>query len=329
MRRRSCASTSLKPRSRAPEGAPLDLGATAAYAYDLPDELIARAPADPPDAARLLAVGPDAPEHRTFADFPSLLRKGDVLVINETRVIRCLRLFGISGRASRAGARRRSYCSGPRDQPRFASEARRWRALVRPGRKLPPGARVALGDNGVVTVVAAAEGGVREVELDLRARLVDVLVRHGEMPLPPYVGPGTAERAARYQTIFARVPGSVAAPTASLHFTAQTRCMALHERGVIVVPLTLDVGLGTFAPIAAARIAEHEMHGEHFSIPPETAAAVGAARREGRRVVAAGTTVLRALESAADDDGAVRGPARQKRTSSCARASASARSTCC
>jgi S-adenosylmethionine:tRNA ribosyltransferase-isomerase len=300
MRRRSCASTSLKPRSRAPEGAPLDLGATAAYAYDLPDELIARAPADPPDAARLLVVGPGAPEHRTFADFPSLLRKGDVLVINETRVIRA-RLFGtrVPGRG-----KAEILLLRPADRPRFASEARRWRALVRPGRKLPPGARVALGDDGVVTVVAAAEGGVREVELDLRAPLEDVLERHGELPLPPYVGPGTPERAARYQTIFARVPGSVAAPTASLHFTPRT-LEALRERGVIVVPLTLDVGLGTFAPIAAARIAEHEMHGEHFSIPPQTAAAIGAARREGRRVVAAGTTVLRALESAADDEGAV------------------------
>jgi S-adenosylmethionine:tRNA ribosyltransferase-isomerase len=137
-------------------------------------------------------------------------------------------------------------------------------------------------------------------DADLRALVED----RGEMPLPPYVGPGDAARAARYQTIFARVPGSVAAPTASLHFTADVLA-AVQARGVTIVPLVLDVGLGTFRPMSGELIDAHVMHAERYVVPAATAAAVGRARAAGRRVVAAGTTVVRALESAALANGAV------------------------
>jgi S-adenosylmethionine:tRNA ribosyltransferase-isomerase len=136
------------------------------------------------------------------------------------------------------------------------------------------------------------------VRFDAEVDVGTLLESHGEIPLPPYVGPGDAARSARYQTVFARVPGSVAAPTASLHFTEEILAQ-LRARGVILVPLVLDVGIGTFRPMSGATIDEHVMHAERYAIPPQTAAAIAAAKREGRRVIAAGTTVLRALEGAA------------------------------
>ncbi len=235
-------------------------------------------------------------EHRTFASFPELLRAGDVLVLNETRVVRA-RL-----RARReGGGDAELLLLRPRERAAFDPSAREWLALVRPGRKLRAGARLEAGGAGA-TIVGVLPDGPRIVRFDDGVDVGALLDRQGEVPLPPYVGrrDDDAERAERYQTVFARVPGSVAAPTASLHFTPEV-LRAVEARGVRIVPLVLDVGIGTFRPMAGATIDEHVMHAERYAIPEETAAAIAAARREGRRVVAAGTTVLRALEGAALD----------------------------
>jgi S-adenosylmethionine:tRNA ribosyltransferase-isomerase len=198
----------------------------------------------------------------------------------------------------------------PRAHGAFDPSAREWLALVRPGRKLRAGARLRVGDAGA-TIVEALADGPRVVRFDDGVDVGALLEAHGEVPLPPYVGREArgdmtdAARAERYQTVFARVPGSVAAPTASLHFTHDV-LDAVRARGVVVAPLVLDVGIGTFRPMSGASVDEHVMHAERYAIPAETAAAIAAAKRDGRRVIAAGTTVLRALEGAALRDGAVR-----------------------
>ncbi|HEX3465601.1 MAG TPA: tRNA preQ1(34) S-adenosylmethionine ribosyltransferase-isomerase QueA [Candidatus Elarobacter sp.] len=278
----------------------------AAYDYELPPELLAHEPAERREAARLLVVGPgEALSHRTFAEFPSLLRAGDVLVLNETRVVRA-RLRG----EREGGGAAELLLLRPRAHGAFDPSAREWLALVRPGRKLRVGTRMRFGEAGA-TVTEILPDGPRVVRFDDGVDVGALLESHGEVPLPPYVGirppehggaRGEDPRAERYQTVFARVPGSVAAPTASLHFTAEI-LDALRARGVILAPLVLDVGIGTFRPMSGKTVDEHVMHAERYAIPDETAAAVAAAKREGRRVIAAGTTVLRALEGAALADG--------------------------
>jgi S-adenosylmethionine:tRNA ribosyltransferase-isomerase len=249
-------------------------------------------------------LGPgDTREHRTFAEFPALLCAGDVLVLNETRVVRA-RLRAVREHGGSAEL----LLLRPRAHAAFDPSAREWLALVRPGRKLRAGARLRIGDAGA-TIVEVLADGPRVVRFDDGVDIGTLLESHGEVPLPPYVGDPRgdmtrAARAERYQTVFARVPGSVAAPTASLHFTEEILA-ELRVRGVVLAPLVLDVGIGTFRPMAGATIDEHVMHAERYAIPPETAGAIAAAKREGRRVIAAGTTVLRALEGAALRDGTV------------------------
>jgi S-adenosylmethionine:tRNA ribosyltransferase-isomerase len=280
---------------------PEELRLTAAYRYDLPEDRIAKTPAEPRDASKLLVLAEgNRLEDRVFTDFPSLLRAGDVLVLNETRVIRA-RL-----RATRepGGGAAEVLLLRPVDRERFDPSARRWLALVKPGRRVREGSCLLFGDAGTARVTAVAGDGVREILFDLRVPLETLLELYGELPLPPYVGQGSAERAARYQTVFARVPGSVAAPTASLHFS-QNVLNAIAQRGVTIATVVLDVGLGTFKPIESERIDDHVMHAERYAISPETAAAVNAAKREGRRVIAAGTTVMRTLEAAARNGGEI------------------------
>ncbi|MFN2461238.1 MAG: tRNA preQ1(34) S-adenosylmethionine ribosyltransferase-isomerase QueA [Candidatus Velthaea sp.] len=260
---------------------------------------MARTPAERRDAARLLVLeGAGTPRDRTFAEFPQLLRAGDVLVLNETRVVPA-RL-----RAKRAGGGTAEVLLlRPRDTAGYDTAARDWYALVRPGRRLRAGARLSFGDSAA-TVLEALPDGPRVVRFDDDVDVGTLLERFGEVPLPPYVGLGDAARAARYQTVFARVPGSVAAPTASLHFTHDV-LRAVEARGVKIARLVLDVGIGTFRPMNGECIDDHVMHAERYDIPPETAAAVERARAERRRIVAAGTTVLRALEGAAAASGRV------------------------
>lgn len=268
-----------------------DLRLTAAYDYVLPAELIAQAPAPERDGSRLLVVRGSAREHRVFAEFPQLLEPGDVLVVNETRVIKA-RLVG----RRENGGRAEVLLLRPVADPPFALEAHRWEALVKPGRRLHPGARIAFG-GGAATVESEGPGGMRTIAFDPDVDVAALVERCGAVPLPPYIGTPPEDAQARYQTVFARVPGSVAAPTASLHFTLPL-LEAIRERGVEIVPIVLDVGLGTFRPIAAASLDEHVMHEERFEIPAASADAIAAAKSAGRRIVAAGTTVVRALEGA-------------------------------
>jgi S-adenosylmethionine:tRNA ribosyltransferase-isomerase len=270
-----------------------------AYAYELPEERIARTPAERREDAKLLVLGPGGELHdRTFAAFPEQLRRGDVLVLNETRVIPARLRFARPG-----GGAGELLLLRPADRDAFAFDARTWYALVRPARRLPAGTRLSAGGAGL-TIEAVADDGRRIVRFDEGVDIAELLERAGELPLPPYVGAGDAARAERYQTVFARIPGSVAAPTASLHFTAEVLA-AIAARGVEIVRLTLDVGIGTFRPMREGLLAAHKMHGERYAIDAATAAAVNRAKAEGRRVVAAGTTVVRALEGAALADGIV------------------------
>ncbi|HEV3158109.1 MAG TPA: tRNA preQ1(34) S-adenosylmethionine ribosyltransferase-isomerase QueA [Candidatus Baltobacteraceae bacterium] len=280
----------------------VDLDATQAYGYDLDPRLIASEPVTPADTSRLLVVGMNGElEHRKFFDFPSLLNPGDLLVLNETRVVRA-RLFG---RRQPGGGKVELLLLRPADGSRFTPEARLWLALTRPARRLQPGTEILLDATARARVTACGDEGLRELEFDLAEPMDAFLERCGHVPLPPYIGVGNPTRADRYQTMFARVSGSVAAPTASLHFTDRT-FSDLRARGVEIASIVLDIGLGTFRPIAHERIADHIMHEESFEIPATTADAVLRAQREGRRVIAAGTTVVRALESAALADGGVR-----------------------
>jgi S-adenosylmethionine:tRNA ribosyltransferase-isomerase len=295
----SCRSTFRRQRSATSDArdAAVDLGRTGAYHYDLPPELIAKTPVDPADSARLLVLRADGTlEHRRFVEFPELLAADDLLAINETRVIRAR----LRGRRVPGGGAAEVLLLRPLDHARYAPEARRWEALVRPGRRLREGARIIFGEAGEARVVGVTAEGLREIEFDLRVPFETLLADFGELPLPPYVGPGDAARAARYQTPFARVPGSVAAPTASLHFTPRV-LDGLKARGVELVPVELDVGYGTFKPIEAERLDAHVMHAETYAISEASALALTRAKRDGRRIVAAGTTTLRALESAAID----------------------------
>jgi S-adenosylmethionine:tRNA ribosyltransferase-isomerase len=280
------------------------------FDYDLPAELVAQEPCERRDAARLLvhAIGPDRTEHRSVRDLVELLRPEDLLVVNDTRVLPG-RLFG--RRAS--GGRVELLLLEPLDDAPGAP----WSALVNPARKLHPGEVIALEDGELTLrfLERGVEPGGRpaptwSVELfDAAGGPVDVpaaLERHGHVPLPPYIERAADDPAdrARYQTVYAEVPGAVAAPTAGLHFTPEL-LEALAARGVRRATVTLHVGLGTFRPIDVEDVEAHEMHAERFTLPPETARAVEETRKRGGRVVAVGTTSVRVLESCATPDGGV------------------------
>jgi S-adenosylmethionine:tRNA ribosyltransferase-isomerase len=246
--------------------------------YDLPQGAIAQVPATRRDAARLLVALDETLHHRRVADLPGLLGPGDLLVVNTSRVVPArLALHKDSG-----GAAEVLLLEPVPGQPG------RFQALVRPGRRLPPGTVLYSGGQAVVEVGERLADGAREV-----SSLVDDLSAFGALALPPYIQ-HPLEDPERYQTVYAQRPGSVAAPTAGLHLT-ETVLARCRRRGVEVATLDLAVGLGTFRPIKAARVEEHAMHSERYSIAPSTWQACQAARR----VVAVGTTTLRALESAA------------------------------
>jgi S-adenosylmethionine:tRNA ribosyltransferase-isomerase len=249
----------------------------------------------------LLALRSGRIEHRTFRDLPEFLRAGDVLVLNETRVI-AARIFGTR---EPSGGRVELLLLRPAHHGRYDPAATRWQALAKPGRRLREEQRIGFGELGHATVCAVHGNGVREVEFTLTVPFEEFLERAGRLPLPPYIHNDSQEAQERYQTIFAREPGSVAAPTASLHFT-QRVFDALRERGVEIVKLVLDVGLGTFRPMQGETIDEHEMHEESFDIPQSTVDAIARAKSEGRRIVAAGTTAMRALEGSAAKHGSLR-----------------------
>ena len=268
------------------------------FDFHLPERLIAQAPARPRDAARLLQVGRAGLADRGMRDLPGLLRAGDVLVVNDTRVIPA-RLRGRRGDAAVEIMLNRAEGGGL------------WEALVRNARRLRPGDTVVIeGAPGLAPrVVERREGGMALLDFGPdQAALAAALEAAGEVPLPPYIarpeGPLPQDRE-DYQTIFAARPGAVAAPTASLHFTPAL-LEAIAARGATRAVVTLHVGAGTFLPMRAEDPREHRLHPEWGEVTEEAAAAINAARAAGGRVVAIGTTALRLLETAAGEDGAIR-----------------------
>lgn len=264
---------------------------TADFDFDLPQDRIATHPARPRDSARLLVVGETLSDH-TVRGLPDLLRPGDVLVYNDTRVIPA-RLLGTRGVVKVDAMLHK----------READDA--WAAFAKPGKRLRPGDTIVFAEDFTATVEEKREGGEVLLRFNVAgAALFARLHEHGVMPLPPYIhrdAPDTRDRD-DYQTVFAAKEGAVAAPTAGLHFTPELLA-ALEARGVKRVPVTLHVGAGTFLPVKVDDIREHKMHAEYGEVSPDTAAAVNAARDAGGRVVAVGTTALRLLESAASEDG--------------------------
>lgn len=266
-----------------------------AYDFELPEDLIAQQPAAQRDGSRLMVVERDAIEHRIFRDLPDVLRSDDLLVLNDTRVI-AARLYGTLP----TGGRVEVLLLRPADRERYDPGSTHWHALVKPGKKMREGAQVTFERNGAILARARvtavlAEDGVRELAFELNVPFEELLARAGVLPLPPYIHNDTAQAQERYQTVFARTPGSVAAPTASLHFTPELLA-ALQQRGIEIAYLTLDVGLGTFRPMQSDRLDKHLMHAESYAIGRDTVDAIERAKRDGRRVIGAGTTVVRALE---------------------------------
>jgi S-adenosylmethionine:tRNA ribosyltransferase-isomerase len=274
---------------------------TSDYDFELPDALVAQAPLPRRDASRLMVVDRAAGTiaHRTFAELAGLVPGGDALVLNATRVFRA-RLLGT--RASGAPAEVLLL--------RRAGDAHTYEAMVQPGAKLKPGRRVTVAPDLAIEVLEATTRGTRLVRLLTEGDPLQAVERHGHVPLPPYIQrPDDADDASRYQTVYARDAGSVAAPTAGLHFTPELLAR-LEANAVRRVEVTLHVGVGTFKPIDVEDPAEHVMHEEWYDVPADAAAAVNATHAAGGRVWAVGTTSARTLESAADPDGRVRAESR-------------------
>ncbi len=269
---------------------------TDAFDFDLPTGCIADRPVRPRESARLLEVGARLRDLR-IADLPDLLAPGDALVINDTKVIPA-RLFG-----RRGGARIEATLMKPVRAP----SGREWTALARPARRLRPGDRIDFAGNFCAEVAARGEGGAVTLRFPAGLDLFAALERHGSAPLPPYIkraeGPDIGDRD-DYQTVYARAPGAVAAPTAGLHLS-EALIGRIAAGGVQIVTVTLHVGAGTFLPVKAETVDRHVMHAEWGEVTEQAAAAVTAARRAGGRSVAVGTTSLRLLESAARADGAI------------------------
>jgi len=274
------------------------------FHYDLPQELIAQHPPAVRGASRMLTLSraTGAYEDHQFVELPQLLRSGDLLILNDSRVLPA-RLF-----ATRGGLKTQRNSPAPSGHievlltQRMASEHNDWTALVKPAKKVQPGETLHFGASALTAaVLAAGEFGERTlrfapVEEDFHA----ILDRIGHLPLPPYIHrdkeqPNTAEDRARYQTVFAQERGSAAAPTAGLHFTPQV-LKALSQRGVEVQYITLHVGLGTFQPVRAERTEDIRLHAEPYTLSRATAEAINRARSEGRRIIAVGTTTTRTLE---------------------------------
>ncbi len=263
---------------------------TAAYDYELPLERIAQSPVNPRDQARLLVLDPQHHDHSHFWALPRWLRSGDLLVLNDTKVIPA-RVYG----QKPTGAQIEILLLEP-----HPTAADQWLALVKPGRRIRPGDRLQFGSDLEATVVAAdpASGG-RWLQFDGSSdqSFEQILETVGEIPFPPYI----TERVAGpedYQTIWASQPGSVAAPTAGLHFT-DSLLQNLAKQGIKTATITLNIGLGTFRPVEAERVEDHQLHQEWLQVPAATVDQIHCTQAAGGRVIAVGTTVVRALETAA------------------------------
>ena len=259
------------------------------FDYDLPQELIAQHPMEPRDHSRLLVVDKKTGEieHKHFYDLVNYLKPGDVLVFNDTRVIPA-RLHGTKD----TGAHVEVFLLTRRD-------ATDWEVLVRPGKKLQVGAKINFSDELSCEVIEHTDFGGRVVRFKYDGIFEEILDRLGETPLPPYIS-APLEDKERYQTVYNRERGSAAAPTAGLHFTKELM-QKIKEIGCEEVFVTLHVGLGTFRPVSEAKIEDHKMHKEFYTVSQEAADAVNKAKAEGRRIIAVGTTAVRTLEAAGTD----------------------------
>lgn len=259
------------------------------FDYDLPQELIAQHPMEPRDHSRLLVVDKKTGEieHKHFYDLVNYLKPGDVLVFNDTRVIPA-RLHGTKD----TGAHVEVFLLTRRD-------ATDWEVLVRPGKKLQVGAKIHFSDELSCEVIEHTDFGGRVVRFKYDGIFEEILDRLGETPLPPYIT-APLEDKERYQTVYNRERGSAAAPTAGLHFTKEL-LQKIKDIGCEEVFVTLHVGLGTFRPVSEAKIEDHKMHKEFYTVSQEAADAVNKAKAEGRRIIAVGTTAVRTLEAAGAD----------------------------
>ena len=264
------------------------------FYYDLPEERIAQTPVEPRDSSRLLVYHKEEKriENRIFRDITEYLHEGDVLVINNTKVIPA-RMYA---KTAHGGVVEVLLLK------RY--DLNTWEVLMRPGKKGKIGVTMTVGEDLSFTVKDITESGERIVEFTYEGAFEDVLSRVGTMPLPPYIKE-KLENQARYNTVYSKTDGSAAAPTAGLHFTDDL-LTTLKNKGVQVAEVLLHVGLGTFRPVSEDIITDHKMHSEFYQIGEEAATIINAAKREGRRVIAVGTTSVRTLESVADENGLVR-----------------------
>ena len=268
---------------------------TSDFYYDLPEELIAQTPIQQRDTSRLMTLNraTGAVEHHHFYELPDFLRPGDCLILNNSRVLPA-RLLG-----------QRLPGGGACEILLLIDRGEKvWECLVRPGKKLRPGAKVSFGDGALTAeIVGEVEGGNRLVRFDYEGIFLEVLERLGKMPLPPYIKEELQDRE-RYQTVYSKVVGSAAAPTAGLHFTPEL-LKKIEDMGVGVGYVTLHVGLGTFRPVKEENILAHEMHSEFCTVPQETADLINKTKANGGRVICVGTTSCRTLESWANEDGTI------------------------
>lgn len=264
------------------------------FYYDLPEERIAQTPAEPRDSSRLLVYHRDTKqiEDRIFRDVADYLHEGDVLVINNTKVIPA-RMYA---KTAHGGVVEVLLLK------RY--DLNTWEVLMRPGKKGKIGVTMTVGDELSFTVRDITETGERIVEFSYEGAFEDVLSRVGTMPLPPYIKEKLEDQA-RYNTVYSKTNGSAAAPTAGLHFTDELLAK-IKRKGVQVAEVLLHVGLGTFRPVSEEIITDHKMHSEFYQIDDKAAEIINKAKAEGRRVIAVGTTSVRTLESVADENGFVR-----------------------
>lgn len=262
---------------------------TTDFDYFLPEEQIAQTPAEPRDSARLLVYDRKTGEkkHAHFRDLPSFLKPGDLLVRNVTKVLPA-RLYG----TKKDGTSKVEFLL-----LRCISSTE-WEVILRPGKRLKPGAGVVFSPELEAEILTKGEDGLCRVAFHFEGVFEEILDRLGQIPLPPYIHDHSAPKE-RYQTVYARETGSAAAPTAGLHFTPEL-FGRLKEGGIEVADVLLHVGLGTFRPVKTDLVSEHQMHSEYYEMPQETADRINAARRDGRRIIAVGTTSVRVLESVWD-----------------------------
>ena len=274
---------------------------TADFDYNLPEELIAQTPVEPRDHSRLMVVhrGDGTREHKHFYDIIDYLNPGDALVINETKVIPA-RLLGV-----KEGSDSQGHSVPVEVLLLRRMNATDWEALVKPGRRLKPGAVCVFGDGLLKCEILSSvpEIGGRIVRFMYDGVFEEILDKLGEMPLPPYIHEKLADRT-RYQTVYAKNEGSAAAPTAGLHFTPEL-LERVQAKGITVVPVTLHVGLGTFRPVTVEDVDTHVMHSEYYHVSQEAADKLNAIRAAGGRVICVGTTSVRTLETVATEDGVI------------------------